>query len=98
MKLPTWLREALQDKYIAVTAVALFWATFIHDLGIPFVFKEWRHLQQARTELAKVEARNEDLRQMQSTLLSDPQALERFARERYFMRRPNEEVYRIVED
>jgi len=30
--------------------------------------------------------------------LSDPQALERFARERYFMRRANEEVYRIVED
>ena len=55
-------------------------------------------LNRAKAELAIVEARNEELHQMQATLLSDPQALERFARERYFMRRANEEVYRIVED
>ena len=61
------------------------------------MFREARALSKAKQELAEVEARNEALRQRQATLLSDPQALERFARERYFMRRPNEEVYRIVE-
>ena len=98
MTFPSWLREALQNKYIAITALVLFWATFIHDLGIPFAVKEWRLLNQAKAQLSEVESRNEELRQMQATLLSDPQALERFARERYFMRRANEEVYRIVED
>lgn len=44
-----------------------------------------------------MERRIENLRQTQATLLNDPQALERFARERYFMRRANEEVYRIVD-
>jgi cell division protein FtsB len=29
--------------------------------------------------------------------LTDPAALERFARERYFMRKRNEEVYRVVD-
>jgi cell division protein FtsB len=97
MNLPEWLRVGLQNKYVAVTVLALVWATFIHDLGLPFVVRESFALSKAQQELAEVEARNEALRQKQATLLSDPQALERFARERYFMRRPNEEVYRIVD-
>jgi cell division protein FtsB len=97
MNLPEWLRVGLQDKYVAVTVLALVWTTFIHDLGLPFVVRESYALSQAKQELSEVEARNEALRQKQATLLSDPQALERFARERYFMRRANEEVYRIVD-
>lgn len=97
MNLPPWLRMSLQNKYVAVTVLALVWATFIHDLGLPFVVRESRALSKVKQELAEVEARNEELRQKQATLLSDPQALERFARERYFMRRANEEVYRIVD-
>lgn len=97
MNLPEWLRAGLQNKYVAVTVLAFVWATFIHDLGLPFVVRESYALSQAKQELADVEARNEALRQKQATLLSDPQALERFARERYFMRRANEEVYRIVD-
>lgn len=97
MNLPDWLRVSLQNKYVAVTVLALVWATFIHDLGLPFVLREAHTLSKAQHELAEVEMRNEALRQKQATLLSDPKALERFARERYFMRRPNEEVYRIVD-
>ena len=97
MNLPEWLRVGLQNKYVAVTVLALVWSTFIHDLGLPFVVREVYALSQAKQELSEVEARNEALRQKQATLLSDPQALERFARERYFMRRANEEVYRIVD-
>ena len=97
MNIPAWLRTGLQNKYVAASVLALVWTTFIHDLGLPFVIRESRALSEAKRELSEVEARNEALRQNQATLLSDPQALERFARERYFMRRPNEEVYRIVD-
>ena len=97
MHIPHNVREALQNKYIAATLVALVWATFIHDLGLPFVVREARELSKAKQELAAAEIRIEELRQTQATLLNDPQALERFARERYFMRRANEEVYRIVD-
>lgn len=97
MSIPPTVREALQNKYIAATLVALIWATFIHDLGLPFVVRESRELSKAKQELAEAEGRIEELRQTQATLLNDPQALERFARERYFMRRANEEVYRIVD-
>lgn len=97
MHLPEWLRQSIQNKYVATTLLALFWTTFIHDLGLPFVVRESRALAKAKQELAEVQKRNESLRHTQATLLNDAQALERFARERYFMRRSNEEVYRIVE-
>ena len=85
MHIPPALRHALQNKYIAATVLALVWSVFIHDLGLPFVVREARNLERAKTELREVEARN------------DQKALERYAREHYFMRRSNEEVYRIVD-
>lgn len=97
MHLPPSLKYALQNKYIAATVLALVWSVFIHDLGLPFVVKEARNLERAKMELQAVESRNEILRQQQADLQSDQKALERYAREHYFMRRSNEEVYRIVD-
>jgi len=92
-----WVKDALQNKYVAVTLLALVWATFIHDLGIPFVVRESWSLRELRQELEEVEYRNAMLEEQSATLLTDPAALERFARERYFMRKSNEEVYRVVD-
>ena len=97
MHIPPALEHALQNKYIAATVLALIWSVFIHDLGLPFVVREARNLERAKRELRAVEARNESLRQQQADLTSDQKALERYTREHYFMRRNNEEVYRIVD-
>ena len=91
------MARALQNKYVAVTMLALFWATFIHDLGLPSVVRESRELGAMKMELTQVQERNAALKGQRELLLANPQALERFARERYFMRRANEEVYRIVD-
>lgn len=100
MTQPAWVEfvlKSLQNKYVAATVLALLWATFIHDLGLPYVVREAYQLAKLKTELSEVEQRNALLQERQARLLTDPVALERFARERYFMRRANEEVYRVVE-
>ncbi|MEE2919606.1 MAG: septum formation initiator family protein [Bacteroidota bacterium] len=97
MHIPQALKHALQNKYIAATVLALTWSVFIHDLGLPFVVREARSLEKAKRELQALETQNEALRQQQADLQNDTKALERFAREHYFMRRHNEEVYRIVD-
>lgn len=94
----TWTLQTLQNKYVAATLLAVVWSTFIHDLGMLYVWRESRTLQHLDQELLEVNQRNETLRQRQADIFANPKALERFARERYFMRRPNEEVYRIVND
>ena len=94
----TWTLQTLQNKYVAATLLAVVWSTFIHDLGMLYVWREYRALHHLEQELLEVNQRNETLRQRQADIFANPKALERFARERYFMRRPNEEVYRIVND
>ena len=94
----TWTLQTLQNKYVAATLLAVVWSTFIHDLGMLYVLRESRALHNLEQELLEVNQRNETLRQRQADIFANPKALERFARERYFMRRPNEEVYRIVND
>ena len=94
----TWTLQILQNKYVAATLLAVVWSTFIHDLGMLYVWRESRALQHLEQELFEVNQRNETLRQRQADIFANPKTLERFARERYFMRRPNEEVYRIVND
>ena len=94
----TWTLQTLQNKYVAATLLAVVWSTFIHDLGMLYVWRESRTLHHLEQELLEVNQRNERLRQRQADIFANPKALERFARERYFMRRPNEEVYRIVND
>ena len=94
----TWTLQTLQNKYVAATLLAVVWSTFIHDLGMLYVWRESRALHHLEQELLEVDQRNEKLRQRQADIFANPKALERFARERYFMRRPNEEVYRIVND
>ena len=94
----TWTLQTLQNKYVAATLLAVVWSTFIHDLGMLYVWRESRALHHLKQELLEVDQRNLTLRQRQADIFANPKALERFARERYFMRRPNEEVYRIVND
>ena len=94
----TWTLQPLQNKYVAATVLAVVWSTFIHDLGMLYVWRESRNLHHLEQELFEVSQRNNELRQRQADIFANPKALERFARERYFMRRPNEEVYRIVSD
>ena len=100
MTRPPWAEfvlKSLQNKYVAATVLALLWATFIHDLGLPYVVREACQLGKLKHDLHEVEQRNAMLQERQARLLTDPAALERFARERYFMRRANEEVYRVVD-
>ena len=94
----TWALQTLQNKYVAATLLAVVWSSFIHDLGMLYVLRESRALYHLEHELFEVNQRNEELKQRQGDIFANPKALERFARERYFMRRPNEEVYRIVND
>ena len=96
--LKSWTLQTLQNKYVAATLLAVVWSTFIHDLGMLYVWRESRSLNGIEKELFEVNLRNKELRRQQEEILTNPKALERFARERYFMSRPTEEVYRIVND
>lgn len=70
--------------------------SFISDIDLIFLMKSQRQLNSYHREAQHFEAQIESTRKNLQDLSSDPLKLERFARERYFMKRPDEDVFRII--
>ncbi|MEO6960858.1 MAG: septum formation initiator family protein [Puia sp.] len=93
-RIPSWLK----NKYV-LTAIGFgIWILFIDDRD--FITTHFRHVR----ELHKLEAQKKyyenqisSVRVELDQLKQDPATLEKYAREKYLMRRDNEDVYLIVE-
>jgi cell division protein FtsB len=87
----------LKNRYSATALLGLFWVMFISDIDLFFIAKEQSKLQEMKTEVEVTNVKNQELRLQLEEIDENPAILERVARERYFMKRPDEEVFRIVE-
>ena len=87
----------LRNRYSATALMGLFWVMFISDIDLIFIVKENTKLQAIRKELSGTQLKNNELRLQLEEIDNNPAILERVARERYFMKRPEEEVFRIIE-
>ena len=87
----------LKNRYGAVTVLALVWITFISDIDLPFIIDEQLELNKMQREVDLISQKNDELLLKLIELEENPDVLERIARERYFMKKPLEEVYRIVD-
>lgn len=89
--------KALQSKYGLTLAVALVWVTFAADIDLVHVMRTAHEVRALQAEANRIEAAAQVVRNDLNDLMTDERSLERFARERYFMKRPNEDVYRLVD-
>jgi len=87
----------LRNRYSATALIGLFWIMFISDIDLFFIAKEQSKLKEMREEVVSTNLKNNELRLQLEEIDKNPAVLERVARERYFMKRPEEDVFRIVE-
>ena len=87
----------LRNRYSATALIGLFWVMFISDVDLFFIAKEQSKLQEMRDEVKVTNLKNKELRLKLEEIEKNPAILERVARERYFMKRADEEVFRIVD-
>ncbi|HTD41821.1 MAG TPA: septum formation initiator family protein [Mucilaginibacter sp.] len=92
------LLNLFRNKYLLVSAVFLVWMVFFDRNDL---FSQWEYhqqvskLQQERDFYQKETARvHQDL----DELTSNKEKLEKFAREKYLMKKDNEDVFVIVKD
>lgn len=90
--------SVLKNKYLLTLVVLCVWVVFFdkNDLSTQIELrKEVKQLQEERNyyahEIAEITA---DIRE----LTSNPKTLEKFAREKYLMKRDNEEIFVLVEE
>jgi cell division protein FtsB len=85
--------KALKNKYILTPVIFLVWMSFFNDIDLFFILKSKRELRGMEAEIAYLEKENKLTREALDDISTNAETLEKFARETYFMKRPNEDIY-----
>lgn len=95
-QLHDWLRKYGPNKYVLVTIVFLIIVFFVGDQSVVNRIRKARQIAELKEQRDAYQKGIEDC-QRDILRLQNPDSLERFAREHYYMHTPDEDVY-IVED
>ncbi|MDZ4823285.1 MAG: septum formation initiator family protein [Flavobacteriales bacterium] len=85
--------KILRNKYIIATLTFLAWVCFINDVDLFYIIKTRNELSALRTELRGLYEATITTEKELSDLTHNRQSLEKFAREKYYMKKENEEVF-----
>lgn len=86
----------LTNRYVLTALVGLLWASFVSEIDLIYLAKSQLELNRLERQVAHYEREIESTRIQLEDLSTNPERLERFARETYFMKRDNEDLFRIV--
>ena len=93
-KLPPYLK----NKYLLAVALFIVWLLFFDRHDFISQYKLRAELNKLREEKAffqeEIKKDTENLKE----LISNPETLEKFAREKYLMKKDNEDIFVIVEE
>ena len=90
------VRKSILNKYVLTLAVAAFIFVFVGEQSLVRDIRRGRKIKQAEEMLEKVQG-DIELSQRKMENLKNTDSLERFAREQYYMRADNEEVF-VIDD
>lgn len=93
------LFRILRNRYVFTPLLFLVWMAFFHDIDLFFMMKSKRELNEMKAQLEYLEKESEKTREALYDLTTNAETREKYARENYYMKRPNEDVYivRITE-
>lgn len=92
------LKKIFSNKYLLATSAFLVWMLFFDKNNFIDQWQLYRQLQDARQKEDYYKGEIEKTEAQKKALTSDPAALEQFAREKYHMKKDNEDEFVIVPD
>lgn len=101
MKLNPTIKTILshcKNKFAIATAVFVLWISFLDQNNLLNLMSSRRNLRDMKEQKEYYAKKIESDIQKTKELVSDEENLEKFAREQYLMKKPNEDVFIIVED
>ena len=87
--LPSWIR----NKYFLTAAAFIIWMIFFDRNDIPYQLKRINELKQLEKSEKNMDAQINDTRKELELLKSNPSTLEKYAREKFMMKRDNEDLF-----
>lgn len=89
-----WNRKML---FASLVVFGLIWFGFIDVYSISTRVRLSAEIDQMHEEIQNLQAKADRLEHQLDSFTKNPDLLEKIARETYFMRKPGEKVYRILE-
>lgn len=86
-----------KNFYVLVGATFLVWMLFFDSNDFITRYKLTRELRELESQRAYYLEQIEQVHKDREELMTNPALLEKFARERYLMKKPTEDVYVLVE-
>lgn len=75
-----------------------FWMLFIDDNSALFIYKQYNELKDVKTQERFLKKEIVEMNQQKEDLFSDDDKLERYAREQYFFKKDDEDVFVIEKE
>ena len=87
-----------RNKYLLVSTVFLLWLLFFDNNDLISQFKRSSQLSDNKETINYYQEEIQKIKQESDELFNSDQSKEKFAREKYFMKKDNEVIYIIKED
>jgi hypothetical protein len=82
-----------KNRFVLTIALFVVYTLFINNIDIPFIISSRWELHKLRNQAIQVEKENQSAKEQLQAINAKSFALEKLAREEYFMKKPNEDVY-----
>ena len=90
------LKRIFSNFYLIIGLLFLIWLTFFDSNDLYTQIKQTAKLEGLEDEKEFYQEKIEEVKADREELLSDDELLEKFARENYLMKKPEEDLYVIV--
>lgn len=88
----------MTNRYFIAPVLLLVWIAFFDSNNIFSQLESSKQLQKLKDEKAYYTEKILEVRSNYKELSTDPKTMEKYARERYYMKKQNEEIFLIVEE
>ena len=85
----------LTNKYLLTLAAFAVWMLYFDQYDYFMMHKRKGELQDVKDNIAYLNKEIADMEHQRSAMVSEPKELEKYARERYLMKRDNEDLFII---
>ncbi len=92
------MRRIFSNFYLVIGIIFLSWLIFFDSNDLYTQIKQTAKLKALEDQRTFYNEKIEEVKEDRAELLSDDELLEKFARENYLMKKPEEDVYVIVQD
>lgn len=93
-----WALKPLRNFYTATLVAWLVWILILDNNNLKVVVTNRMKMKELENEKAVLNEKIVAVKKERDEVFGNPNMLEKWAREKFMMRRPNEEVYVIVDE